>query len=188
MPIAVALALLALSAGYAVLRTLRLNKGAAALGLAGPAGLATTSIVAAWAGLARVPGPLPGCILLALGVLGLALLVRDRAGLARAMRAFSGDHRGAAVLLLAAVLIPSISMGVAFAGVIAPLSPHDGAFHVETSDAFRASTASTTWYPPGLACQAPATRGSATAVCWPYSPVSICLAISEPGAVALRKI
>src|SRR4051794_21893076 len=151
MLIAVAFAFLALCAGYAVLRALHLNKGAVTLGLSGPAGLAITTIAAAWSGLGRAPGPLPGGILLALGLLGLALLMRDRTGLARTIRAFVRDHRSAAMLLLASLVIPVISMGVAFAGLAAPLSPHDGAFHVETSAAFRAGNAATTWYPPGLA-------------------------------------
>lgn len=147
---AILFALLVLGAGYLALRGLAVAKGATAAGLAPAAGLALTSLVATWCGLLGAPVPVAGLLVLAWSVAGLVLAVADRAELLGAARAFARQDRLAVVLLAAAVLVPIVSMGIAFAQVGAPLSPHDGAFHVETSDAFRRGVSTATWYPPGL--------------------------------------
>ena len=46
--------------------------------------------------------------------------------------------------LTAALLVPLLVLGVGLRGARAPLSTHDGAFHVETSDAFRRGVVSRT--------------------------------------------
>ena len=148
---ALGLALLMGAAGYAVLRGLGLAKGAAVAGLAPVAGLAATVILAAWIGFAGLPAPIAGVLVLALGLAGFVWLILDRATLIAAGRGLLREHRLAVVLLGAALWLPILVMGLAFAGVEAPLSPHDGAFHVETSDAFRHAAAALTWYPPGVA-------------------------------------
>src|SRR5262252_7517856 len=151
MLVALVLTLLVLTAGYAALRLLGLAKGAIALGLVPAAGLALTAIVATWSGLLRAPPPILGMLVVACSVCGCGLVMRDRESLLSAVGGFARQHRGAASLLAAGVLIPIVSLGIAFAGVQAPLSPHDGAFHVETTDTFRRGAAQAGWYPPGLA-------------------------------------
>src|ERR671933_772342 len=151
MLVAIVFSLLVLSAGYAALRLLGLAKGAMAPGLVPAAGLALTAVVATWSGLLRAPPPIPGILVVACSVCGGVLVMRDHESLRRALGGFVRQHRAAAGLLAAGALIPIVSMGIAFAGVQAPLSPHDGAFHVETSDAFRRGAAQLDWYPPGLA-------------------------------------
>jgi hypothetical protein len=143
--------LIVLSAGYATLRTLGLAKGAASLGLVPAAGLAITTLVSTWSGLFGGAPPTPGVLVLLCGLAGVGWAIADREWLWRAMRGFVREHGLAAMWLGAAVVIPLVSLGIAFAGVQAPLSPHDGAFHVETTDAFRRGLARVTWYPPGLA-------------------------------------
>jgi hypothetical protein len=151
MLVGILFALLVLCTGYATLRVLGLAKGAASVGLAPAAGLALTAVLSAWCGLDGVPPPLAGLLVLLCSVAGLALLAIDRDWLRTAVASFWKDHRVAALLLGAALLVPVVSMGVAFWQVQAPLSPHDGAFHVETSDTFRRVTAVANWYPPGVA-------------------------------------
>jgi hypothetical protein len=140
-----------LAAGYFLLRALGLAKGNTSAGLAPAAGLALTAVVSAWCGLAALPSPIAGLLVLACSLAGAALLLADRDWLRVAVVGLARQHALAAVLIVAAVLVPVISMGAAFAEVQAPLSPHDGAFHVETADAFRGGTAVGSWYPPGLA-------------------------------------
>jgi hypothetical protein len=151
MLVGILLVVLVLCAGYAALRVVGLAKGASAVGLAPAAGLALFAVLSTWCGLSGAPPPLAGLMVLACSVTGLVLLAVDRDELRVAVGSFAKEHGLAALLLLAALLVPVISMGVAFAQVQAPLSPHDGAFHVETSDAFRNVTAASNWYPPGLA-------------------------------------
>jgi hypothetical protein len=149
--VGILLVLLVLCAGYATLRVLGLAKGATAVGLAPAAGLAVTAVLSAWCGLGGAPPPVAGLLVLACSGAGLVLLAIDRDGLRVAAASFGREHALAAMLLVAALLVPVISMGVAFWQVQAPLSPHDGAFHVETADAFRNVTAVANWYPPGVA-------------------------------------
>src|SRR5262249_50074518 len=48
------------------------------------------------------------------------------------------------------LLVPPVTMGIAFFGVQVPLSPHDGAFHVEVTELMRGGSTWPGWYPPGL--------------------------------------
>jgi hypothetical protein len=144
-------ALVVLSVGYATLRVLGLAKGAAALGIVPAAGLATAVLGSTWVGIWGIARPAPGALVLLCSLAGIGLAVADRDWLWRAIDGFVREHRLSAALLAAAILVPLVSIGIAFAGVQAPLSPHDGAFHVETTDAFRHGLARVTWYPPGLA-------------------------------------
>src|SRR5438445_681741 len=151
MPIAILFALLVISAGAAVLRMFGLGKGVAALGLAPAAGLAVLAIVSTWTGLLNLAPPLPGLALLAIALAGASLTVGDRQTVAAASRALIAEQPLASGTLLIALVVPCVAIGFAFAGVQAPLSPHDGAFHVETIDHFRRGVAALAWYPPGLA-------------------------------------
>jgi len=149
--VATVFAALVLSSGYGVVRLMGLAKGATTLGVAPAAGLAVLAVVTTWCGLSGAPAPIAGGLVGVCSILGLGLGVADREAIAGSLRALAREHRLALVLLVGAVLVPMVSMGVAFAQVQAPLSPHDGAFHVETSNAFRQVTAVANWYPPGLA-------------------------------------
>jgi hypothetical protein len=151
MLVAIVFVALVLSAGYATLRVLGLAKGVAAVGIAPAAGLAAFTLVTTWAGSFGLPAPVAGLLVLVCSLSGAIWLVADREGLGTAVGALWREHRGAVVVLLAAVLGQVVTMAVAFAGVQAPLSPHDGAFHVETSDTFRQGAAVLQWYPPGVA-------------------------------------
>jgi hypothetical protein len=149
--IGLVLVAIGLSSGYAFVRGLGLAKGASALGVVPAAGLGLLAVLTTWCGLAGAPASTAGVLVGLCSLIGLALAVADREWLGSSALAMARQHRLAVVLLVAALLVPVVSMGIAFAQVQAPLSPHDGAFHVETSDAFRRVTAAANWYPPGLA-------------------------------------
>jgi uncharacterized protein DUF6541 len=149
--VATVFAALVLLSGYGVVRLLGLAKGATTLGVAPACGLALLAVITTWSGMMDVPAPAAGGLVALCSVVGLGLAIADREALAASLRALAREHRLALTLLVAAVLVPFVSMGVAFAQVQAPLSPHDGAFHVETSNAFRQVTAVANWYPPGVA-------------------------------------
>jgi uncharacterized protein DUF6541 len=147
MALAIVFGVASLCAGQLFIRT----RGGVGVGLAVPVGLALMTVVATWLGIFHVARPVPGLALVALVLAGLVLAVKQRGRLLGEFRAFFEKHPLALVLLIAALLVPCVAMGIAFAHVQAPLSPHDGAFHVETSDAFRQAAAVSDWYPPGLA-------------------------------------
>jgi hypothetical protein len=63
------------------------------------------------------------------------------------------------LIAVAACLAPLLLLGIAFAGVEAPLSTHDGAFHVETINALRHGARPNTWYPIGFHALAAAMLG-----------------------------
>jgi hypothetical protein len=139
-----------IAAGSAVLRMLGLSKGVVGLGLTPAAGLAGLAVVCAWPALLGAPAPTAGALLLGLALLGIGLAARDRAAVRDALRQGWRDQRAAVLLLTAALLVPAATMGVAFAGVVAPLSPHDGAFHTQVIHQLRSGARWTgSWYPPG---------------------------------------
>ena len=138
-------------AGFGVLRGLGLAKGVQTLGFAPATGLAILALITTWAGVGRLLPPIPGGLCVAVVFIGLSAAARDRQVLYNAIGAFLREQRLASTLFAAALAVPCIATGIAFAGVQAPLSPHDGAFHVETSDVFRRGVAALNWYPPGLA-------------------------------------
>jgi hypothetical protein len=150
MTVALIFTALVLTTGYAVLRPLGLAKGACAPGLLPGAGLAALACLLTWTALAGLPAPLPGIAVAGVSVAGFALIVVDREPLLTASRGFLHKQRWAAIWLGASLVVPIVSLSVAFAGLQVPLSPHDGAFHVETADAVRNAIAVGSWYPPGL--------------------------------------
>jgi hypothetical protein len=139
------------SAGFGVLRVLGLAKGLLGFGLAPSLGLAVLAIASTWAGLIRLPPPVPGVFVGVIALVGVALAATDYSNTARAIGSLAREQPRALLLVCAATVVPVVAMGVAFADIQAPLSPHDGAFHVETTEAFRQGTAVSAWYPPGLA-------------------------------------
>src|SRR5207253_9090596 len=112
---------------------------------------AVRAIVSTWTGLLNLAPPLPGLAVLAIALVGASLTVRDRQAVAAASRALIAEQPLASGTLLLALVVPCVAIGLAFAGVQAPLSPHDGALHVETIDRFRRGVAALALYPPVLA-------------------------------------
>lgn len=131
MGLAVLLAGLCVLGGIAVVRALR-----APLSLAPTAGLAVFSIVTTWS------GDLSTVAVGACAVAGAVVAIRERE--CRTQMHVPG------LLLGTATLLPLAMLGMAFAGVEAPVSTHDGAFHVETVDKLRLGIAVGGWYPTGF--------------------------------------
>lgn len=151
MLVAVLFSLLIICAGCAVLRPLGLLKGLTGLTLAVPAGLAAIGALSTWAAAFTLPAPIAGVAVALLMLLGLAALRRDAAHLRSAAISFTREHRAAAAVLGLAMLVPVFAMGVAFYGIRVPLSPHDGAYHVQVADLLRHGNVWWAWYPPGTA-------------------------------------
>jgi hypothetical protein len=90
---------------------------------------------------------------------GLAQLARtvrqERFGVGQVTRA-AWQERVTLGLLAAAVAIPIGLLGAALASVDAPVSTHDGAFHVETIDNLRRGVPIDGWYPMGFHASAAA--------------------------------
>jgi hypothetical protein len=72
------------SAGFGTLRALGLSKGPLGFGLAPSVGLAVLAIVSTWAGLPRLPAPVPGALVGAICLVGLAFAASDAATTASA--------------------------------------------------------------------------------------------------------
>ncbi len=151
MALAVLFALTVLSIGFGVSRVLGLPKGVARLGLAPVIGLAAAATTSSWCVLLGAPPPVAGMVLYGLALVGLAYGVADRHAIVDAARTVAREQRLAGALLLAALIVPLIAMGFAFAGADVPLSPHDGAAHTETIQAYRVGHLWSAWYPPGTA-------------------------------------
>jgi hypothetical protein len=131
-------ALVALLLGWATCRGLRVD-----LAIAPAAGLALMAIVTSW-GLAAGT-PLTPVLVMAIGLATAMAVALHRTDHPKPTRR---QLWTLALLVLAAVL-PALLLGVAFAGLGAPVSNHDGAFHVETIDALRRGVHFDTWYPRG---------------------------------------
>jgi len=147
---AIAFSALVTCAGVAVLSALGQARGSIRVGLAPAAGLALIAVVSTWSGL-WLPPPLPGVLVAASAFTGLVVVTREGGAWFRATRGFARAEPVAAVVLFSALLVPIVTMAAAFGGVQAPLSPHDGAFHVQTAHDFRIGRSTLSWYPPGLA-------------------------------------
>jgi hypothetical protein len=151
MAVAVLFLLTVLSVGFGVLRVLGISKGAVGLGLAPAVGLALLAVVSSWCALIGAPPPVAGVVTYALALVGLALTIHDCQAVVEAARTLAREQQVAAALLVAALAVPLIAMGFAFAGVEVPLSPHDGAAHTEAIQAYRLGQTWSDWYPPGTA-------------------------------------
>jgi hypothetical protein len=132
---------LVLGCGAALSRALRLPLDVAPL-----AGLAGVAVLTTWCATLHVPPALSGGMLVVVGLLGLASVLRTGRSLLPIGRA-----RRVPILVLAfAAALPAVMLGSAFAGVEAPVSTHDGAFHVEVIDSLRRGVPLATWYPVGF--------------------------------------
>jgi hypothetical protein len=185
MVVAVLFCIAVTSAGLGVLRVLGLSKGPLGLGLAPSVGLAVLAIVSTWAGLLRIPPPVPGALVGSICLIGLVLAALDAATTASAVRSLAREQARPLILLCVAMLVPLVVMGVAFANVQAPLSPDDGAFHVETTSAFREGTAVSAWYPPGVAATFGATQQLIPWVDTAYGTYGLGLALTLMAPIAM---
>src|SRR5438270_384794 len=132
---------LVLACGAAFTRALRLP-----LNLAPVCGLAGIAVMTAWCVVFRAPPLLSSGFVILLALVGLASLLRSPGELLASVRA---DPWPMLVLAISAA-VPVLVLGSAFAGVEAPVSTHDGAFHVETIDSLRRGVPLATWYPIGF--------------------------------------
>jgi uncharacterized protein DUF6541 len=132
---------LVLACGAALTRALRLSLNVAPL-----AGLAGIAVLTTWCTALKAP-PLLGSGLIVLGaLLGLAGLLMSARETATSVKAW----RVPLLVLAVSAALPALLLGAAFAGIEAPLSTHDGAFHVETIDSLRRGVPLETWYPIGF--------------------------------------
>src|SRR4030081_3536098 len=133
---------LVLACGAALTRLLRLPPHAAPL-----AGLAAIAVVCTWCARLGAP-PLVSSGLLVVGaILGVAQLTMS------ARRGELQNARAWRVPLITPAIsrpIPALLLASAFAAVKAPVSTHDGAFHVEAIDSLRRGVPLETWYPVGF--------------------------------------
>ncbi len=136
-------------AGRAIQRVLRTDKGLIGLAVAPAIGLATFTATAAWSDLLGAPLIVSSMLVLVVSGVGVLATI----GQWRAVRTIRFGQRfdplfWACVALTA--LLPVLIVGVAIGRVQAPLSPDDGALHVEVVQALRTGQPWKGWYPPGL--------------------------------------
>jgi hypothetical protein len=138
MLVAVLFASLTVLCGIGLNRVLR-----APVSVAPFSGLATTAIVSTWCAAVGAPPLTSTALLVALALAGSVIVLRS---LPQAMGVLERDRLTAA-LLGVSVLIPWLLLGMALLGVDAPISTHDGAFHVERVDELRRGVPIQGWYP-----------------------------------------
>src|SRR5258708_304179 len=132
---------LVLACGAALTHSLRLPLSVAPL-----AGLAGIAVLTTWCSALGAPPLLSSGLIVVCALLGLGgLLVSARETVARAKA-----WRMPLVLLATSAAIPALMLGTAFAGIEAPVSTHDGAFHVEAIESLRRGVPLETWYPVGF--------------------------------------
>jgi hypothetical protein len=141
MLIQVVFAVLAIGCGLALNRAFNLPASIAPF-----SGLAAIVVLSRWCVALGAPPWLSSGSVLVLALVGLI------PALAAAPTWLAGGRsRQIAVALLAlSALIPAVILGSLFAGIEAPVSTHDGAFHVETIDSLRRGVAVSGWYPIGF--------------------------------------
>jgi hypothetical protein len=136
-----------LACGAAISRGLRLPLNVAPL-----AGLAGIAVVTAWCARLGTPPVLGSALVVAGACVGLATLWLSAPNNEKA-------GRGPLLLLAISAAIPALMLGSLFAGIEAPVSTHDGAFHVEAIDSLRRGVPLETWYPVGFHASVAAVLG-----------------------------
>jgi hypothetical protein len=144
-------AALAVLCGVAVNRAFR-----APLSLAPFTGLAAMVVVTSWCSRLGAP-PMAGTVgIVVLALAGASVALREGVRRRRELRCLLRQERVTLGLLAVAVIVPIGLLGAALASVDAPVSTHDGAFHVETIDQLRRGVAIDGWYPMGFHASAAA--------------------------------
>jgi len=140
---------LVLACGAALTRALRLP-----LNIAPLAGLAAIAVLTTWCARLGAPPLVSSGLVVAAAIAGLLLSVRtaevEKSAIARRMPL---------LVLAVSAAIPALMLGSAFAGIEAPVSTHDGAFHVEAIDSLRRGVPLETWYPVGFHASVAAVLG-----------------------------
>lgn len=131
-------AVLAALCGLAVNRALR-----GPLSLAPFSGLASIAVLTAWCAATGAPPLVSSGLLVGLTVVG---IIAGRPLIEQAVKEAKND-RVTVAILAAAVAIPWLLLGIALMGIDAPVSTHDGAFHVESIDNLRHGVPIQGWYP-----------------------------------------
>ena len=132
---------LVLACGAAFTRGLRLPLNVAPL-----AGLAGLAVLTTWCARLGAPPLLSSVFLVAGAIAGIAVLALS----ARKATRSATKWRVPLIVLAISAAIPALMLGSAFAGIEAPVSTHDGAFHVEAIDSLRHGVPLETWYPVGF--------------------------------------
>ena len=146
---------LAIACGLGVSRALRLPPG-----IAPTLGLATMTVLTVWCTALGAPAWMSSGLVLAVALGGVAAGLRGARGSTVSLLAC----RAPLVVLTCAAVVPALLLGAVFAGVEAPVSVHDGAFHVEAIDSLRRGVPFSTWYPMGFHTTAAAVLGLAPGV------------------------
>lgn len=147
MILAVAFAAAIVVVGGAAIHAVGVHRPAQALAVSPAAGAAVVIVSATWLGLARVPAPWAGSVLASMALIGTGFVVR---AVSRHPHGTLWRHWRDIAMIGLAIGLPAVVTTVALGDAQVPLSPHDGATHVEMSDAFRTGLPQATWYPPGL--------------------------------------
>ena len=127
--------------GVAVTRVAR-----APLSLAPLVGVAAVATATTWSTALGLPPLFRTLLVLALALAG--LVIGARTGWRRLPEARSNTL--ALALMALALVVPTLMLGLAFSSVEAPVSTHDGAFHVEIIESLRRGDGVETWYPMGF--------------------------------------
>jgi hypothetical protein len=146
--------LLVTATGLASGRVLWPGRGLSRLGQAPAIGLAVLAVVSTWTSWLGLPAQWPAGLLLAASAAGCALAI---GGVVVVVARHSSktststpEDRLALALGLAAFALPIAILAITLGSVQAPLSTHDGAFHVERIETLRQGERWLAWYPPGL--------------------------------------
>src|SRR5579864_2528093 len=142
MGIGLLFAVLATLSGLALTSGLRVHWS-----LAPFVGLAAMAVATSWCVRLGAPPILSSGVVVAMALLGAALAIREAVQIRKLPKL--GD-RVTVVVLSAAVIVPWALLGAALAGIDAPISTHDGAFHVELIDNLRHGVPVQGWYPMGF--------------------------------------
>jgi hypothetical protein len=134
-------ALLAVLCGLTITRVLRVPTSLAPL-----SGLASMVVMTTLTTGLRLPSVAGTALVVSAALAGLVSAALEAKQALTTRRA----SRLASVVVFASAAIPALILGLAFAGVEAPVSTHDGAFHVETIDSLRRGVPVQTWYPMGF--------------------------------------
>ena len=142
MGIGLLFAVLAMLCGLAITSGLRVHWS-----LAPFSGLAAMAVITSWCVRLGAPPFVSTATVAGIALLGAALIARDAVHSRKLPKI--GDRVTVAVLG-AAVFVPWLLLGTVLGGVDAPISTHDGAFHVELIDNLRRGVPVEGWYPMGF--------------------------------------
>src|SRR5258708_14734873 len=139
--VSVFLVVLVLAGGAALACSLRLPLNVAPL-----AGLAGIAVVSTWCARLGAPPLVSSGLIVICAIVGVVVLAVS----ARQLTDTATRWRVPLLVLGISAAIPTLMLGSAFAGIEAPVSTHDGAFHVETIESLRRGLPLETWYPVGF--------------------------------------